>query len=473
MNNLILKISKYIPVLDPRSLSIFRIILGSILILDLIFFRFLNLEAFYTDNGILPRELAEKIGNSGGYTSLLPISPLFLSGTKQFVALFFILAGISYTALLVGFKTRWASILSFFFLISIQQRASMVVETDDRMLLCLVFWGMFLPLNHYFSVDSKQIPFKKNRVSKMASFAFLFQISLIYFFNGFPKTGETWTSGVAMKYAMMEDLWINASTANWISKYDYLCFVISKATIPFEIILAILILTPMIWTKVRTVVVISILFFHWGIAIFLSFGFLPLITTAWAVAMVPEGVWNHYNWKKQTINNPFTSTTNILKSGLIGILIFICSWQSATHIPWILKVNSFLPSQLSNTALFDQGWLLYAPDANKEVGWIQVFGTKADGSFIEIHSRKDWNIDGSLVQHYQQECWQNFIQYQMYYQPFYKEVSHNWLNWEVRRAKEDGINITSGGVIHYVHAIKSDGTLTPIINRPLYTQSYQ
>lgn len=473
MKNLLLKISKYIPLLDARSLSIFRIVLGAILILDLIFFRFLNIEAFYTDNGILPRVLAEKIGNSGGYTALTPISPLFLSGTKQFVALFFILAGLSYTALLVGFKTRWASTLSFFFLISIQHRASIVVETDDRMLLCLVFWGIFLPLNHYFSVDSKQLNLKKYKVSKMASFAFLMQISLIYFFNGFPKTGETWTSGVAMKYAMMEDLWINASTANWISKYDSLCFAISKATIPFEIILAILILTPMIWTKIRTAVVVSILLFHWGIAIFLSFGFLPLITTAWAIAMIPKGVWDRYNWKLLPTQNSSPYPYNIIKSGLIGFLIFICSWQSATHIPWILNVNSFLPSQISNTALFDQGWLLYAPDANKEVGWIQVFGTKPDGSFIEIHSRKEWNIDGSIVPYYQQECWQNFVQYQMYYQPFYQEVSKSWLNWEVKKANEDGINITTGGIIHYVHAINPDGNLTTLIKRPLYTQSYQ
>lgn len=98
--------SKYIPELDPRSLSLFRILLAVILILDLILFRFLNLEAFYTDAGILPRALAEKIGNSNGYTALTPLCPLFISGSKQFVALFFILAGISYTALLIGFKTR-------------------------------------------------------------------------------------------------------------------------------------------------------------------------------------------------------------------------------------------------------------------------------------------------------------------------------------------------------------------------------
>ncbi|MDG1477437.1 MAG: HTTM domain-containing protein, partial [Vicingaceae bacterium] len=444
-----------------------------ILILDLIFFRFLNIEAFYTDNGILPRTLAEKIGNSDGYTALTPISPLFISGSKQFVALFFILAGLSYTALLVGFKTRLASILSFFFLMSIQHRASIVVETDDRMLLCLVFWGIFLPLNHYFSVDNKQSDFQKLRISKMASFAFLMQISLIYFFNGFPKTGETWTTGIAMKYAMMEDLWINASTANWISQFDNLCYIITKITGPFEILLALLILTPMFWTKIRTVVVVSILLFHWGIAIFLSFGFLPLITTAWAIAMIPKGFWERYNWKPLPIQNSPHYPYNIIKSGLIGLLIFICSWQSATHTPWLFQLNSFLATNIANTALFDQGWLLYAPDANKEVGWIQVFGTKPDGSFVEIHSRKEWNIDGSLIPYYQQECWQNFVQYQMYYQPFYKEVSNSWLNWEVKKAKEDGIIITSGGIIHYIHTIQSDGSLTQVVNRPLYTQSYQ
>jgi hypothetical protein len=465
------KIFKYLPVLDPRSLSLFRILLAIILILDLIFFRFLNLEAFYTDAGILPRELAEKLGNSNGYTALTPLSPLFLSGSKQFVVLFFILAGLSYTALLIGFKTRWASITSFFFLLSIQHRASIVVETDDRMLLCLVFWGIFLPLNHLLSVDNK-LKAVKFKVSKMASFAFLLQISLIYFFNGFPKTGETWTSGIAMKYAMMEDLWINASTANWIGQYDNLCLLITKATIPFEILLALLILTPMFWTKIRMSVVISIILFHWGISIFLSFGFLPLITTAWAIAMIPSGFWKKYNWGLEKMN-PAPQIIQNIKTGVIAVLIFICSWQSATHIPWLFQLNSFLPNSIANTALFDQGWLLYAPDANKTVGWIQVFGIKEDGSYIELHSREEWNVDGSLIPYYQQECWQNFVQYQMYYQPYYQEVANNWLNWEVEKAKEDDINITSGGIIHYTHTIQPDGSLPVANSRPLNSQSYQ
>jgi hypothetical protein len=466
------KISKYNPLLDPRSLSIFRILLATILILDLIFFRFVNLEAFYTDGGILPRALAEKLGNSNGYTSLTPISPLFLSGSKQFVALFFILAGISYTALLVGFKTRWTTISSFLFLLSIQHRASIVIETDDRMLLCLLFWAIFLPLNHYFSFDWKVKKSIRKPVTKMASLAFLFQISLIYFFNGFPKTGDTWTSGVAMKYAMMEDLWINASTANWISQFDNLCYIITKAIGPFEILLAILILTPMVWTKMRNFVVISIILFHLGISIFLSFGFLPLITISWAIAMIPKGFWNNYNWELKKVHSSSSLSHNI-KSGIIASLIFICSWQSTTHVQWIFQLNSFLPSYIANTALFDQDWLLYAPDANKEVGWIQVFGIKEDGSYIEVHSRESWNIDGSLIPYYQQECWQNFVQYQMYYQPYYKEVANSWLNWEVRKAKEDGLNITSGGIIHYNHTIQPNGTLPPASNKSIYVQSFQ
>ena len=124
-------------------------------------------------------------------------------------------------------------LISLFFLWNIQHRTSIVIETDDRMLLSLLFFSLFLPLDNYLSLKKTNL-----KVSWAASWAITLQIAVIYFCNGFPKTGDAWTNGYAMELAMQENLWINKTYASWILNYPKLCEWISLGTKPFEIALA-------------------------------------------------------------------------------------------------------------------------------------------------------------------------------------------------------------------------------------------
>ena len=182
--------------LDLRSLAAFRIVLGMVLLLDLAVFRVANLEAFYTDAGIVPPELQRLLGASQGYTALVAWTPmLWLSGTAS-VALFFGATGAAYLALLLGWRTRLAAVLSFLGLWSIQHRCSVVIETDDRMLLCLLFWAAFLPLDARFALRLRRG--SQQTVWSVASVGLVVQVVLIYLCNGLPKTGPTWVEGVAL-----------------------------------------------------------------------------------------------------------------------------------------------------------------------------------------------------------------------------------------------------------------------------------
>ncbi len=441
-------ILSYLPVLDDRSLSAFRIVIGLVLILDLLVFRFSNIEAFYTDEGILSRELAKMLGNGDGYTALTPFSPLFINGSFAFVFVFFILALFSYSMLLVGYRSRIAAILSFVFLISIHHRSSIVVETDDRMLLCVLFWAIFLPLGNYFSVDSFRKA-KKEVVSRWASMALLIQVALIYFCNGFTKTGETWNAGTAVQYAMQEDLWIRQGPASWLAGKENLCQWITVTTGPFEILLAFAIVF-IGFSKIRLLISLLILAFHWGIAVFLSFGFLPLIATAWAVAILPSRIWSRFSiYSSETkVSNQWT-----VKHWLLLPVVIICFWQSFTHMQWMIKLPSFLPKALSKTSLLHQSWLLYAPDVNKTVGWMQLKGITSQGKELELHSQKEWTEDGSLIKYYQHECWQNFQQYQLYRQPYTKEITQRWLEWSAKKSTENGITLDEAQVIKFTRRL--------------------
>src|SRR5450432_3732577 len=95
--------------IDLRSLSAFRIGIGLVLIWDLIV-RSTDLTAHYTDDGVLPRTVL--IDN---FLSLRPyLSIHILNGSAVFQALLFCLAGLCALALLLGCRTRAASVACWF-----------------------------------------------------------------------------------------------------------------------------------------------------------------------------------------------------------------------------------------------------------------------------------------------------------------------------------------------------------------------
>ena len=101
--------------LDLRSLALFRVCLGLILLADL-GIRAGDLHPHYTDAGVLR---ADEI------------------------------------ALLVGFYTRAATFLSFVLLLSLHNRNPLVLHGGDSLLRLLLFWSLLLPLGACWSLDRR------------------------------------------------------------------------------------------------------------------------------------------------------------------------------------------------------------------------------------------------------------------------------------------------------------------------------
>lgn len=443
------RISNVFPPLNLRSLSVFRIILGLVLLLDLFIFRINFIEAFYLESGIIDTTTAKLIGNANSYTSLTPLSILHTFKSDAFVWAFFILAAVPYLLFTLGYRSRLMGVLSLFFLWNIQHRTSIVIETDDRMLLVLLFWSIFLPLDNHFSLKKK-----REAASIASSWAFLIQIFLIYFCNAFPKTGEAWHDGSALMLAMNDDLWINHSAALWLMQYPKVCAFISHATIPLEMFLAFSVLMPFgFGKKLRLASALVMILFHWGVNIFLSFGFLPLIASAWAIAIVPGSFWAKLGWKQETSENRANKWTFWSLP-----IILILSWQAMTTFPWVVQLPSIFSNVLSKTSLTAQKWILYAPDVSSNVGWIQLKGVEKDSSTIEVRSGNKWVENGGNVRTYQYECWQNFVQYLMYNQPYSNIIYRRWLDWECKNAKQKGVDLRYIQVHKFQRNIDKNGS---------------
>nr|WP_241981555.1 HTTM domain-containing protein [Halorubrum sp. GN11_10-6_MGM] len=212
---------------DTRALAAFRIGLGAILIADLLR-RARSLTAFYTDAGVLPRR-ALFADYSGAY------SLHALSGESWAVASLFAVAGVVALALLVGYRTRLATAVSWLLLLSLQARNPMVLNAGDALLAMLLFWGFFLPLGSRWSVDAlrradaagghgggsasdhgaaagdsaSDADTGRRRgpaVATVASMGVLLQILVMYVTNAVHKLeGDLWLGGEAVAYVMQAD----------------------------------------------------------------------------------------------------------------------------------------------------------------------------------------------------------------------------------------------------------------------------
>src|SRR5215212_6169444 len=107
--------------LDVRSLAVFRVGLALVLIADLAI-RATDLEAHYTDAGLLPR------------SAVAPswvFSPHLLHGSAWFEAVLFLVAGVAAGMLLVGYRTRAATFVSWLLLVSLHARNPVLTQGGD------------------------------------------------------------------------------------------------------------------------------------------------------------------------------------------------------------------------------------------------------------------------------------------------------------------------------------------------------
>ena len=126
--------------IDLRSLGLFRIALGFIVLIDLVI-RATSIEAHYTDAGVVPRALVFEYGEQPWFLSFH-----MLSGGLPLQIILFLFTGVGALALLTGYRSRIACFLSWALMLSLHVRNPFVNNLGDWILIDLLFWGMFLPI---------------------------------------------------------------------------------------------------------------------------------------------------------------------------------------------------------------------------------------------------------------------------------------------------------------------------------------
>ncbi len=275
--------------IDLRNLALFRIGLGAILLIDLAI-RFQDLQAHYTDAGVLPRESA-----SDYYAGTWRWSLHQLSGELWLQAALMILAAVAAASLGLGFFTRCAAVLSWVLLVSVQTRNPLIINAGDTLLRLLLFWAMFLPLGARWSIDAWR---KRHQPAALqtkqnpwffspATAGLLLQVAALYFMTGLYKVVEpAWQSGDGLYYALSFDAYAR-QPAGWLLQYPSLLRLLSYGTVALELAMPLLVFSPFATRKLRWIAVILFLGLHLGIEATLTVGLFSWVSLLAWIPLLP------------------------------------------------------------------------------------------------------------------------------------------------------------------------------------------
>ena len=275
--------------LDLRSLALFRVGLAGVIIADLVI-RSGDLTAHYSDRGVLPRTTLEQILQPW-YWSINVIS-----GQPWVQALLFGLAILVALALLVGYRTRLATIATWAMIISIHNRNPALIFAGDDVLRALLFWSMFLPLGAYYSIDSALNSSRESlpkRILTWATVAFILQQCYIYIFSAFFKAqSPLWfPDGDAVYYALQFDQY-GTPLGQFFLNLPGLLKLMTLSALWFEWLGPLLLFIPVRTSFFRCVAVGLFIFLHLNFGLFFTLGIFPFLSISSWFAFIPSPVWD-------------------------------------------------------------------------------------------------------------------------------------------------------------------------------------
>jgi predicted DCC family thiol-disulfide oxidoreductase YuxK len=282
--------------IDYRTLALFRICLGAIILVDILL-RSRDFTAFFTDQGIIPRQLALNWWPDNATMSLY-----FINGGAFFNAALVLITVILAIAVMVGYRTRLAVVLSWILIVSLHQRSSILSHGGDDLVRLLLFWSMFLPLGARFSFDAameKTEPYPNDAVFSVASAGILLQTLYVYWVGALLKTGEAWhLNHSAIFYALSSEEYAT-NAGRWVlQNMEPLLPSLTQFVYLIELFGPVFLLAPLLLLYQRLPILFLLVCLHIGILVTLNVGFFPFASITSLLLFIPSEVWQsiRQNW---------------------------------------------------------------------------------------------------------------------------------------------------------------------------------
>jgi hypothetical protein len=371
---------------DLRALAWMRMGLALVILGDLLD-RWTYINAHYSDVGVLPRDFMHRILWEPSYFCIHA-----WSGSAIWQHLLFGLAAGFAFMLLLGYRTRLMTILTWLLLISLHNRNQYLLNGGDQLLRLVLFWSMFLPLGSRYSLDAKSASNSpSNAYFSIANLGFLLQLAWMYFASGLSKAMAHDYSFVNVKY--MTDL-AGPLFNVFLALPDYFAGLI----IGVQLVLPFLLFSPYKNHFLRFLFIVSFALFHLANLLFFRLGVFSWIGFVSLLAIIPS-VANE---------SPSSLKVNSWKQGfmlfLIAYLLLINTvYVSSIRLPRFLLLPAY-------TLRLDQRWNMFSGESMKQAVLVNLEGKSEDGSEFALSDPYARSLR-----------WRNYL----YYSPFIHEAEFN------------------------------------------------
>lgn len=425
--------------IDLRSLGLFRILIGILIIVDLCI-RVTSLGAHYTDAGVVPRQLVFEYGEQPWFFSFH-----MLSGDIFLQVVLFLLAGLSAFSLAIGYRSRIACFICWVLMLSLHVRNPFVNNLGDWLLVNLLFWGMFLPLGARFSIDNQLKPAgQKIPVYSLsiATLAVILQMCLVYFLSVTHKISPVWhTEGTAIQFALNLDRITSGLGQSLLMLPESWLQFMTFSTLFLERWGPVLVFFPWFIGPCRTGVACLFISFHIGLALFFELGLFPYICMAGWVLLLPAWYWDRIkavgDWSSFLSEKVFVPEDLLIRlkqlatreirvipgitESLLSVFFLFCMLLSSMLYGGVMDV-AFYDSIYSrvepvvHTLNMRQRWDMFSPSPPTTDGWFVVVGYAEDGQAVNLFSPEDavsWSRPASIAETYRNQRWRKYLEWVM------------------------------------------------------------
>ena len=382
--------------IDARALGLLRIGLAGLVLLDLLS-RVPHLRAHYTEFGVLPLWSTKYILSY----QKLSWSLHWASDLWQWQAFLFAVAAVAAFAMLIGYKTRWATVITWALIASLHVRHPLILNGGDHMLRMFLFWSIFLPMGLRYSFDSRRAfsAATSKMVFSAATIAIMMQVCFLYWVSAATKTDPLWTENRwALYYALQLDQ-IATGFAHRMLEFPELLRWLTAATMWLEWFGPVLLFVPFCTARIRSVLIFLFAGFHFGIFLCMEIGLFPWICMVGWLAFLPSSVcdWleRSFGWGKTT-RTPELATSNenaissfylpptLVNTVVGGLLFYVLLFNLLVVYPKQMKWFDDKWMAVGYVFGLEQRFDIFAPKPTIIDGWFVAVATLEDGSQVDL-----------------------------------------------------------------------------------------
>lgn len=328
--------------IDARSLGLFRVAFGLVLVGDLVR-RFQWLKEFYSNEGVLPNH--NHLFNLRDKQVVWSALHAFSSPGENAFAFAWTL--IFYLGFLLGWHTRVFQVLSLVMLVSLGERNILTENVGNYLGVALLAFTLFLPLGSRLSIDAlrRSLRARDEKTAaelddaspilaeglvrrtpgwspvSLAALGVLLQVALVLLCTALAQNGAAWHDGSALYYALHTERWVSGIGASLRDGSAGLLQALTFFVRWSGFLVPVLIFVPAARRHVRLAAAVMLVLHALVLGVLFDLGLYAWSLLAAAALLVPTEAWEH--WRQRAAADATRARTVIYDEDC-GICLWIC-----------------------------------------------------------------------------------------------------------------------------------------------------